>query len=70
MICRYGLASSYDDIPDSIMNEFRSYDFDADGNIDPYEFIGISSELAMDSSRIPLNTVSLLLNYDGSMPNK
>ncbi len=30
------------------MDEFRSYDMNADGCIDPYEFVGIAGDLEID----------------------
>ena len=49
-IIRYSLAPVFDGIPPEIMDQFRSYDIDADGSIDPYEFIGIAGDLEMDTA--------------------
>ncbi len=59
---RYGGSPIYDDIPSNIMDEFRSYDFNFDGTIDPYEFISISSDLSHGTgfNQEPYNEVKLL----------
>ena len=37
------------------MDQFRSYDINADGSIDPYEFVMIAGELQMDVAAQPVD---------------
>ena len=52
------------DIPLELLNKFRSFDRNADGNIDPYEFIELAKRLNMsftDDNR--MNTVCVHIGF-------
>ena len=60
---RYGEAPQFS-IPPELMQHFRSYDRNVDGNIDPYEFLALAQDMNL-TSPIPLmtNGVCFILLY-------
>ena len=57
-ICRYGEVPQYE-IPSAAMNHFRIYDANADGSIDPYEFMQIIQDMNISLVDTAGNGVSI-----------
>lgn len=54
---RYGQAPQFE-VPTSVMQQFRVYDANADGRIDPYEFLAIIQDMNISLTEVSGNIVS------------